>query len=68
MRVIGNNAVHPGQIDVNDSVAEAASLFGLLNFIIEEMITKPKEIERLYGNLPASTREAIQRRDGQANP
>ncbi len=33
VRVIGNNAVHPGQIDLTDDVQTAGKLFGLVNVI-----------------------------------
>ena len=47
LRVVGNNAVHPGQIDIEDNSNIALKLFHILNFIAEEMITKPKELEFL---------------------
>ena len=34
LRVIGNNAVHPGQMDLKDDKAIAVRLFELLNMII----------------------------------
>ena len=68
VRVIGNNAVHPGQIDLDDNKEMAASLFGLLNFIVERMITQPKQLGLLYQALPQSSREAIDRRDGRGQP
>jgi hypothetical protein len=64
VRVIGNNAVHAGQIDLKDDAETAQSLFGLVNVITEIMIAQPKEIERLYGGLPEGARAAIERRDG----
>jgi hypothetical protein len=63
VRVIGNNAVHPGQIDLNDDPATALSLFTLLNFIVEKMITDPKELKAIYDALPATSKEAIADRD-----
>jgi hypothetical protein len=64
LRVIGNNAVHPGQIDLNDNnKAMAGTLFGLLNFVVERMITQPKALEKLYDSLPASNLDAIAKRD-----
>jgi hypothetical protein len=63
VRVIGNNAVHPGQIDLTDDVGTAAALFGLVNFITEKMISEPAEIQRLYGLLPAGALAQIQQRD-----
>ena len=35
VRVIGNNAVHPGQIDLNDDRSVAYSLFEFVNLIVE---------------------------------
>ena len=65
VRVIGNNAVHPGQIDLRDDVEIANQLFGLLNLIAEVMITQPKHVESLYTSVvPESVRKAIKKRDG----
>jgi hypothetical protein len=64
VRVIGNNAVHPGQIDLSDDHGIAAALFGLVNFISEKMISEPAEINRLYGLLPPGALAHIQKRDG----
>jgi hypothetical protein len=64
VRVVGNNAVHPGQIDLKDDVEIANSLFGLVNLIGDVMITQPKHIEEMYNTvLPDSHREAIEKRD-----
>lgn len=62
-RVIGNNAVHPGEINVEDSPDVAASLFDMINFIVEDRIARPKAIQSLYSRLPEGAREAIQKRD-----
>lgn len=64
VRVIGNNAVHPGQIDLKDDRATAESLFRLLNLIVEKMISEPKHVDEVYAALPEGAREAIERRDG----
>lgn len=65
LRVIGNNAVHPGQINLDDNTEIAQKLFGILNFIAEELITKPKELENLYADLiPSDTQDHIKQRDG----
>lgn len=63
VRVIGNNAVHPGQLDLTDNVETAHKLFDLVNLIAQVMITQPKEIEALYGTLPEPQRKAIDDRD-----
>jgi hypothetical protein len=64
VRVVGNNAVHPGQIDLNDNRDIAVQLFGLLNLIVERTITQPKRVEQIYQTLPQSTLEGIEKRDG----
>lgn len=66
VRVIGNNAVHPGQIDLRDDRATAESLFRLLNLIVEKMISEPKHVDEVYEALPVSARKAIEKRDGKA--
>lgn len=63
VRVIGNNAVHPGHIDFNDKSETALKLFELINFIVEELITRPKEIAKIYSSLPESQKEQIKKRD-----
>jgi len=62
-RVVGNNAVHPGEIEINDTPEVAQSLFRMVNFIVEDRITRPKEIEELYEQLPENSRKAIEKRD-----
>lgn len=64
LRVVGNNAVHPGQIDLEDDREIALKLFNILNFIANEMITKPKELDLLYANIvPEETQQHINKRD-----
>jgi len=65
VRVVGNHAVHPGQIDLKDSPETAERLFGLVNLIAEAMITQPKQVDDLYGKIiPATQKEAIDKRNG----
>ena len=63
VRVIGNNAVHPGQIDLSDDRRAAESLFHLLNLIAEKMISEPKHVEDVYSALPEDALSAIEKRD-----
>lgn len=62
-RVIGNNAVHPGEINLQDTPEICNSLFRLINFIVNDRITTPNEISNLYSNLPAGALIAIDKRD-----
>jgi hypothetical protein len=64
MRVVGNNAVHPGELDIKDDKDTASHLFSLINFIAESMISNPNKITGLYNNLvPQKAKDAIQKRD-----
>lgn len=62
LRIVGNNAVHPGEIDLRDDQATVERLFRLLNFVVQQMITQPKEIAELWGTLPEGPRRAAEER------
>ena len=62
-RVIGNNAVHPGEIDIEEDTDTVEILFALVNDIAREMITKPKELKEKYSSLPEKTKKQIEKRD-----
>lgn len=64
LRVIGNNAVHPGEMNLKDDTETASALFNLLNFVVEEMVARPKRRKSVFDKLPVSAREAIKKRDG----
>ncbi len=63
VRVVGNNAVHPGEIDLKDDMETAISLFGLLNMIVEVIITQPRKVEEIFNKLPEDAKEAIRKRN-----
>lgn len=66
VRVVGNEAVHPGTLDLRDDRDTALKLFGLINAIAQQMITHPKEVEALYGMLPEAKRAGIDARNAKA--
>ena len=64
VRVVGNNAVHPGEINLDDNQEIARSLFKIINMIADDLISKPKEMDELYNEIiPKETRNHIQIRD-----
>ncbi len=64
VRVIGNKAVHPGQISLDVEKKETAEiLMRLLNLITQRLISDPKEAESIYNQLPDKTKQSIERRD-----
>lgn len=64
VRVVGNKAVHPGQIafDVDDKET-AIALMKLVNLITVRMISEPKEIDSMFEQLPEHVKESIEKRD-----
>lgn len=69
VRVVGNEAVHPGTINFDDNPEITDKLFGLLNLIVEYMIAKPKEISAFYDTtVPANLKQQIAKRDGNNIP
>lgn len=64
VRVVGNNAVHPGTIDLNDNVEIAYALFGFVNIICEMLISQPKKVKEYYEkHIPENIRNGIEKRD-----
>ena len=63
VRVIGNEAVHPGTINLDDNKQIAYALFKLVNQIVEQLITNEREIDEIYELLPESARKSIEKRD-----
>lgn len=63
LRIYGNEAVHPGEINLKDDRETALKLFNLLNIIVHHMIIQPKEIEELFNRLPQTKLEGVKIRD-----
>lgn len=52
LRLVGNNAVHPGKINIDDQPEYAQGLFSLLNYVIEELISRPNRAKKFRDSLP----------------
>lgn len=63
VRVIGNESVHPGTMDLNDTPELALALFRLVNLIVQNCITDPNEADDIFGSLPANKIKGIENRD-----
>lgn len=66
VRVVGNEAVHPGEIDLDDNKDTALQLFNLVNLICNQMITQPKQVKALYDKLPEKKLKGIEQRNKKA--
>ena len=68
VRVIGNQAAHPGRMDPRDDVETVYALLGLVNLIAGEVISVPKAVDAIYGRLPEGIRKRIASEDGRGEP
>jgi hypothetical protein len=59
VRVIGNEALHPGEIDINDDEEIAFKLFEIVNIIGDYTITQPGKIDKIYNKLPENKRKSL---------
>ena len=66
VRVIGNEAVHPGEINLDDNHDIVLQLFDIINLIAGQMITHPKHVDEMYAGLPANKLQGIEQRDKKA--
>ncbi len=63
VRVVGNDAVHPGEIKIDDDQTTATQLFKWVNLIADDRISKPKAVQAAFDDLPDSKKEQIEQRD-----
>jgi len=54
VRMIGEEAVTPGQIDPGDDEETALVLFNLMNLIVDTLITQPRMVDEILEKLPGS--------------
>jgi hypothetical protein len=64
VRVVGNNAVHPGEISVEDQPETVTALFNLVNIVVDNQISQPKQVSALFDSLPDGAKTAVEKRDG----
>ena len=75
VRVTGNKAVHQESVhsekiniqDTQDDQEIAGTLFMLVNFICEKMITEEKKVNAMYSSLSSNKIKAIENRDNTVN-
>lgn len=64
LRLSGNDAVHPSEIQMSgDEQSTGASLFVLINLLIERLMTFPRQLESMFDALPERKRDQIAKRN-----
>lgn len=67
LRVVGNHAVHPGQIEIEENKEEIEKFFGLLSLIVDVLVVQPAKIGEMFSTLvPQKQQEQIAQRDSKA--
>lgn len=59
IRIFGNESVHPGTVNLNDTPEVALALFSLLNMAVRHCITEEKELEAIRALTPETKRREI---------
>lgn len=64
VRVIGNHAVHPGEIVIEENKEPIEQFFGLVNLIVDVLIVQPTKISKMFSALvPEAQQKQIAARD-----
>jgi len=67
LRVVGNNAVHPGQIDIEENKDNIEKFFGLVNLVVDVLLVQPAKINAMFDMLvPQAQKKQIEVRDGKS--
>jgi hypothetical protein len=68
VRVTGNQAVHDGQVQMNEDPDMLPSLFALLRYILDDKVVKEAKANRLHATLPADKLAGIEQRNAKVKP
>lgn len=63
VRIVGNEAVHPGIINFQENIGLVPKLFDAFNYIVQELIEREKRAKLLFAELPEDKRKAVEKRD-----
>lgn len=63
VRIVGNSAVHPGNLDLEEDITSTAHLFNIINLIVDNRIVQPKMISDFYNALPQKKLKEIEKID-----
>lgn len=62
-RILGNESVHPGTINLNEDTDTAAILFMFINMATDRLFTAKRKIDAILQKLPEGARKALEDRN-----
>lgn len=63
VRVTGNNAVHPLDMNPEDLANNVPVMFEMINLIVDERIARQRKVAERFASLPEKAKQAIEKRD-----
>ncbi|PEJ99319.1 DUF4145 domain-containing protein [Bacillus wiedmannii] len=63
IRVYGNSGAHSGIINLEEQPWVPSTLLKLINLVVDDLITAPKEIDDMYDAMPKGVKNGIKNRD-----
>lgn len=65
IRVYGNSGAHSGIINLEEQPWVPSTLLKLINSVVDDLITAPKEIDDMFDAMPTGIKAGIEKRDKQ---
>ncbi|KXY80121.1 DUF4145 domain-containing protein [Bacillus cereus group sp. MYBK12-2] len=63
IRVYGNSGAHSGIINLEEQTWVPSTLLKLINLVVDDLITAPKEIDDMFDAMPKGVKDGIAKRD-----
>ncbi|WP_103652639.1 DUF4145 domain-containing protein [Bacillus thuringiensis] len=63
IRVYGNSGAHSGIIDLEEKPWVPSTLLKLINLVVDDLITAPKEIDDMFDAMPKGVKDGIAKRN-----
>lgn len=60
IRVVGNNAVHAGEVQMDEMPGAALTLFDALNFVVDRLVIQERQMREMIERLPEAERRKIE--------
>jgi hypothetical protein len=61
VRIAGNEAVHPGELDLRDDAETVGALFEIVNYIADATLGQDSLVDALWASLPDSKTDPVEK-------